>query len=188
MSKNGKKTKKYTVIFILGAMLLACMISSCATGPVGEPIYTAYNMWFDDPDDMWCINFKKGKRIQAGTQVWDIEVDDEAISFTTDRGDFTVNFNRRWHPGRSIHDYNEMMFSVRDLGALTQGMSESEIKAIKTGRVIKGMSKDAVMVSFGPPAEHRTPTLEGNSWVYWTTRHNKRAVRFDKNGKTLSGF
>ena len=40
---------------------------------------------------------------------------------------------KRWHPKVSMEDYQEMMFTTKNFEALTEGLSEMEIDAIKKG-------------------------------------------------------
>ncbi len=80
------------------------------------------------------------------------------------------------------------MFTHQDFGALTQGLNEKEIRAVRRGAVIKGMRKEAVLIALGPPPEHKTPSFENNSWLYWISRRDTKTVRFDANGKTLGGL
>jgi len=48
------------------------------------------------------------------------------------------------------------------------------------------MSKKAVLVSFGPPPDHKTPDLGSSRWLYWKSRFKKQAVCFDSAQKTIS--
>jgi outer membrane protein assembly factor BamE (lipoprotein component of BamABCDE complex) len=51
-----------------------------------------------------------------------------------------------------------------------------------------GMTKNGVRAALGYPATHRTPSLENQTWIYWTNRFQNYYVRFDKNGKVkISG-
>jgi hypothetical protein len=44
------------------------------------------------------------------------------------------------------------------------------------------MSRKGVMVALGYPAAHRTPSLDSNSWTYWTNRFKTIVVEFDAKG------
>ena len=60
--------------------------------------------------------------------------------------------------------------------------SEQDQKGIAEGRAYVGMSKKGVMAALGYPAMHRTPSLDANTWVYWTNRFKTFAVEFDDKG------
>ena len=42
------------------------------------------------------------------------------------------------------------------------------------------MIKKAVLVSYGMPAEHRTPDLKANRWRYWMNKHKQKVICFHK--------
>ena len=157
-------------------------------------LYTAYNIWKLKAYQMKCINFKHGNNIlQVGTEVRNVEIEDirnneRVISFITakDNQQYTIYFTSKYHIGKTIEDYLNYMFTTKTFEELTEGMSENEIKAIKNGSVVNGMSKEAVLVSQGRPPEHRTNSLKSNVWVYWSNRFRDFRVCFDENDKTVS--
>lgn len=154
--------------------------------------YTAYNIWRLRAYLMRCINYKHGNNIiPAGTKVRDVKIDDDAsgktrISFVTvhDGRRYGIYFTHRWHPGHTIEDYKNYMFTTKTFDELTAGMTDREINAIKNGIIIDGMSKEAVLVSYGRPAEHRTSSLERNTWYYWMNKFRHIEVCFDKDDRT----
>ena len=78
------------------------------------------------------------------------------------------------------------MFTSKNFGQLTKDFNTSEIEAIKEGIIVIGMSKKAVLVSYGHPPEHKTQNLKNSSsWYYWMNRFRSKAISFDENGKTM---
>jgi hypothetical protein len=166
----------------------------------GGPHYTAYNIWYElgKENSLWCINYKKGEMIPAGTEVTDVKIvkaesgrflggSDVAISFSTvENGrEYLVNFKAVFHPDLDIDDYMDKMFTEKDFDQLTAGMNEYEINAIKEGKVKINMSRDAILVSYGYPPEHRTPSLKKDVWLYWMNRFQTKDIHFDENGLTF---
>ena len=160
--------------------------------------YTAQNLWYENPASLWCINYQKGDMIPAGTEVRDVQLtravagrksgaDKLSFSFITvkDNRKYWVNIKRKFHPGKTIHDYMKTTFTKRNFDEITIGMTEKEIDAIKQGVVVKGMSKKAVLISYGIPPEHRTPSLESNIWFYWKNIFRSKAIHFDKNNRAI---
>jgi hypothetical protein len=168
------------------------------TESVSEPqLYTAYNIWRVSSHLMRCINYKHGNDIiPAGTMVKNVEVVRKKedyhpkrryhIRFTTveDNRDYKIDFTKNWHPGKTAEDYKNPMTSPKNFEELTEGMSENEIGAIKNATVVNGMSKRAVLVSYGYPPEHRTSSLNSNVWVYWKNKFGTINICFDKDEKT----
>jgi len=66
------------------------------------------------------------------------------------------------------------------------GLSDVDRKGISEGKVYKGMSKEGVQIAFGYPAAHKTPSLNSDTWVYWTNRFKPISVHFDSYGKVES--
>lgn len=164
--------------------------------PKGKQVYTACNIWYERPSVVWCINYKRGTIIPAGTPVKDLRIgkgvsgtrrDKPTMFFTTatDGKEFQLHFDPLAHPKLSIRDYAKRMFTTKTFAELTKGMTANEIGAIKEGKLKVGMSKKAVIVSWGYPPERKTKSLEENEWIYWIWRFQKKTVFFDENGRTV---
>ena len=196
----GKETvmKKIFVAMLLGLLLIGTSINLTYAGEQAEILYTAYNIWkHDNYKYMFCVNFKSAPEfIPAGTPVYKarVHVNDSDPSWirknikfrlvATDE-EITIRFRKRWHPGIKVEEYFKMMFTEKKFEELTADFSLEEIDAIKQGIVNKGMRKKAVIVSYGYPPEHKTPSLDHDDWVYWMTTMRKKTICFDSNGKTL---
>ena len=160
----------------------------------GQKLYTAYNVWFEKPERIWSINYKKGAIIPAGTQVRDIEIittnrRHKAIIFTTvkEKKAFSIFWIKKYHPGKTIQQFKKNLFTTKKIDELTLDMSKAEIAAIKKGEIVMGMNKKAVLVCYGPPPEHATFRQEHNVWTYWTSKFIRMKIFFDDNGK-VSGY
>jgi len=178
-------------LFII--IVIVCgFIFSCAHVPQDIPqLYTAYNIWaYRNLDDMRCINYKSSNHfIKAGTPVSDLKIikvrNTDKIFFKTEGNEFTISFYPRYHPGKTVRDYKKMMFTTKTFNQLSQGMSKNEISAIKRGVLEEGMSKRAVLVSYGYPPEHKTFSLEDNIWIYWMNKFKSKKICFNDNEKTI---
>ncbi len=161
-----------------------------APSAFAERLYTSYNMWYEKPEHLYAINYKKGIMIPAGAEVSQVDVTLEKrrsmITFTTvkDGQTFRVEFEEKFHPGLSAEDYKKKMFSSKTFDELTKGMEQKEIQAIKEGKLVVGMSKAAVIVAYGYPPEHVTNTLDAKKWTYWIDRFRSKEVFFDDNNRT----
>lgn len=174
-------------ILLCSSLLLPSLACAGSTG------YTTYNMWYEDPAMMSTVNYKRGTLLPAGTLVKNIRVfkkrynPQQFISFNraSDNQSFRVYFRRKFHPGKSIEDYRNMMFSKRSFKEQTANMSAREINAIRRGVLVIGMSKAAVKIAYGVPPQHKTPTLDCNSWRYWTSRMVTKKICFNPQGLTV---
>ena len=159
--------------------------------------YTAYNIWKWPSHHMKCINYKGSfQMIPAGTQVRKPKVvkikDDftgnymKVIRFKTVNSGkvYKIFFTKRYHPGKTIHNYLRYMFTTKNFEELTAGLSDNEINAIKRGVILDGMSKEAVFICYGPPPENATPSLDSRTWTYWKNKKNKQRISFNRNNRT----
>lgn len=166
-----------------------------STSWAGDTFYTSYNIWYEigKQDSLWCINYKTGMIIPAGTEVKEVEIihrnslRSPQITFVTmhDNRRFHVNFRKNFHPGKTIRDYLNMMFTEKNFTELVQRLNEHEVSAIKKGIIVLGMSKRAVVTSFGYPPEHKTPSVRDNVWMYWMNRFRSKDFYFDEKGETV---
>ena len=155
--------------------------------------YTAYNIWYEKPASVWSTNYKTGQVIYAGTPVSDVRVgykrNHSLIAFkvpSMGNAEFIVAYTDRHHGNLTFEKFKERMFTRKNFDELSKGLTADEIKAIKSPRpsVCKGMSKRAVILSWGYPPEVATPATSLNAWKYWINRFRTVIVRFDANGKT----
>ncbi len=188
---------KMTIRFWL--IILFVLISANAAFAESR-LYTAHNVWFEPGKEtrLYCINYKTGLVIPAGTEVKDVKLTRspfargahsrrQAITFVTahDNRRYFVQFRKKFHPGKTIYDYMNTMFTEKPFTTLTYGLSQNEIDAIRKGSIVLGMSKRAVIISFGYPPEHYTPSLKYNIWTYWMNRFKSKKFYFDDNGETV---
>jgi len=176
----------FVVAFVLSAFFLLGCSSATHTGESkNKKLYTACNIWVHS--NMMCINYKMGKFIPAGTEVSHARIVIQRyhqrykyISFKVVGHKTTIDmrFNSMWHPGKRPKDYKNYFFTEKNFDELVEGMSTTEIDAIKQGKVVVGMSKKAVLVSYGRPAEHRTPDLKSDRWRYWMNKRKQKEICF----------
>ena len=71
-------------VFSLSAtvVLLCCISSTGAAQESGGKAYTAFNIWYEQPEKIYSTNFQKGTFLDAGTEVENIEQNRKQITFT----------------------------------------------------------------------------------------------------------
>ncbi len=173
----------------LTLFLFLIFVSPLSSALARDILYTSYNIWFEPGKEkgLWCINYKSGSMIPAGSKVREVKLSRGAITFTTfdDGQQYIVKFNKKFHPGKTIQDYSNLMFTDKNFAELTDGLTAKEVEAIKKGVIVIGMSKRAVVTSYGYPPEHRTPTVEADMWTYWMNRFRTKNFHFNDNGETI---
>lgn len=157
-------------------------------------IYTAYNIWYELPERIYCINYRRGQIIRVGSPVSSVRFITRmfrkypAVRFTLvgRRECFDVYFNDGYHPGMSLTQFRDRLLSVVPFEELTRGLTHHELACVRRGEVAPGMSRRAVLLARGYPPEHRTPSLESSTWIYWDSRFHATEVHFDARGQTTA--
>jgi hypothetical protein len=95
----------------------------------------------------------------------------------------TLKINETFDPSLNGNLLFESTITEKSFENLTEKFTTSEINAIRSGIVVRGMTRKAVIVSFGYPPEHQTPDMNSDNWYYWRNKWGKLVVEFDANGK-----
>jgi len=201
---------KRLIIFLCSLELIAFVfLSGCASSlceKPGEILYTTHNIWYGRRTNaLDALNYKSGSVLPAGTEVQLIKCGTRhkaRVGRTSDaiplyhidfrplnadvQKDFRIFLNRTSYPNITIQQYKDRLLSTKKFEDLVEGFTEVEIQAIKEGIIVPGMSKEAVLVSFGHPSKANTPDLNSNIWVFWEGITKKFIVEFDNTGLTIS--
>lgn len=154
-----------------------------------DAIYTAYNIFYNDPLDVPSINFLDGKLLPAGTRVEILETayyeeDRKDLirfkEFRTGR-EFRIFHHKRWRdkedsPHRLIKD----LFTTVPFETLVKDFDPEIVEKIRKGEVCIGMTREQVIMAWGPPATHRTTSKENTTWMYWRAPDKTVRVIFGK--------
>ncbi len=156
-------------------------------GSSATALYTAHNIWFEKPEVIYVINYKRGQMIPAGTEVTSVRIGNRNIRFQAVGWEgYEFNFILGKHQGNlTIGAVHERTFVHEPLLTLTEEMTEHEIRCIESGSVEPGMSKKAVLISQGYPPRHRPPNLDLRQWIYWGNRFKNFIVKFDGEGRVI---
>jgi len=173
---------------VIIALAFLTVVPSCHKLPVlAEPetvnkeLYTRVNIWYEagKQDRIMSTNYHVGQILPAGTHVMVTEKVGDRIYFRdTEKGNTYCLRYARNHTVVPMSEYFDRMFGSSNV-LEKEAFTEQELQAIRAGRVEPGMSKEAVLVAYGYPPAHKTPSLESNMWTYWTNRFNRRIVRFE---------
>lgn len=165
-------------------------------------LYTSCNL-FSENGSVRAINYQVGSIIPAGTEIDKLEINEGPESYdgsglgsgeelikvffrtTFDQKSYEIKFTEKYHPGKTIFSYVNMFFSNINVNDLYETMDQDVVKAIQRAAVIKGMKKSEVIFSYGFPAEHVTPNLQGDVWIYWKNRFKKKKICFDSDDRAM---
>src|SRR5438034_1071480 len=161
------------------AAILALSAANAASA--ADRLYTAYNIWFEQPTKVYSTNYQKGNLFPAGSEVTEVSKSSKKVEFTDPKLSmkFSVEFVGKHHPGVTGEQWADRFLDRLDLGG---GLTPAEIKAIKAGQIQAGMSKKAVILAAGYPPEVATSSTKLDTWKYWRHRFGSYSVQFS-NGK-----
>jgi len=164
------------------AAILALAAANAASA--ADQLYTAYNIWFEQPTKVYSTNYEKGNILPAGSAVKDVNRSSKGVEFTDPKlgMKFSVEFVGKHHPGVTGEQWADRFLTTKNFAALSSGLTASEINAIKAGKIQAGMSKKAVILAAGYPPEVGTASTKLDTWKYWRHRFGSFPVQFS-NGK-----
>ena len=164
------------------AAILALSAANAASA--ADKLYTAYNIWFEQPTKLYSTNYQKGSLFPAGSEVTEVSKSSKKVEFTDPKlgMKFSVEFVGKHHPGVTGEQWADRFLTTKNFAALSGGLTPGEIKAIKAGQIQAGMSKKAVILAVGYPPEVATASTELDTWKYWRDRFRNYLVQFS-NGK-----
>ncbi|MDD2404058.1 MAG: hypothetical protein PHV75_06535 [Victivallaceae bacterium] len=155
--------------------------------PKGGRIFTAHNIWYQDPENISAVNYQKGGRfISQGTEVEMIEATEKKIVFKDMAGiKFTINYDKSMMM-IPIQNYIRQTFTLKSKAEQLDGLSAQVIQNIERGIVIEGMTRDEVRLTCGPPPTFRTPDPNNATWIYFLDVNETYRVIFgDKRVKVI---
>lgn len=196
-------TKKISILAVLASAV--AMLSGCADPVVfaevfqlgeNQKLYTAYNIWYSDPEDISCLNIQQGNFIPIGTEIEPVGTSavmnnfgwsgfNEKIMFKDKAGKlYTIKFSDGYRLC-SMRDYIAYTFTTKTRDELLTDVPEEVRKRILRGEVVPGMTEAQVKLCYGPPPAIRTPDLRNETWFYWLTPSETLRVIF-RGGKVRS--
>jgi hypothetical protein len=177
----------------LWAVVVVLLASACrhAAGPPPDQVipglagaskvYTLTNLRPNDGKAvMYAANFLQDGLIPVCSEVTLLTLNEEVLTLrvnSTGREYQYVNHKSATEGfPQNLAKYFGPACPKKDLGNLTK----QEREQVKIGQVIPGMRRRAVILAIGYPPERTTPSLEADTWRYWTSRMNSFLVVFDK--------
>ena len=200
----------FLMIAVLGLLLLSCAVQKTEEQiqmeeladeilNSGKPVYMAHNLWYEDPDKIEAINFLGFMdRIEVGSEMdyvvlayhrFDIESSHIRFKVKGDDNIYRLFLGVRYHGNRQKGlTHKELLvrtFTTKPLIETTAGLKPEEKENVVNGTIQKGMSKKAVLMSWGYPPLHHTVSLDEKRWVYLRMRTVSEYIVFDEKDQVL---
>ena len=147
---------------------------------VGEKIYTAHNIWYEDPENIDCRNIQRGTFIPLGTEIITVETTNftEKIIFKDKTGKvYCIRFSEDYRLC-SMRDYIAGTFTSKSREQQLKGLAPKIRARILRGEVVPGMNMEQVRMAYGLPPAIRTPDLRNDCWIYFISGSDTVRVIF----------
>lgn len=137
-----------------------------------------------------CIRYEAGKNWET-TNYWtdtSILVPINSKVTLTSLGSKTMQIKVE-KTGQAVTIENIQKYSQKDMATIAKAMltrqevpisnfDEKIQKNIRNGMLILGMTKEQVVMTRGFPPQHKTPSLEVDTWTFWNNRFVTHALVF----------
>ena len=151
-------------------------ITSDPLPQAGQQYYTR-NCFKYEKGTFITTNYWVGTLVPINTQVTLVTLDEK-------------NMELRLTGGETVEVKNVEKYSKRSLGTIAHNLltpqpvpleklDPATASAIKSGTLMAGMNKEQVVMTRGYPPGHRTPSLDGETWMYWNTRSGTQSIVFE---------
>ncbi|AKF85971.1 hypothetical protein SAMN05443572_10751 [Myxococcus fulvus] len=151
-----------------------------------EVVFAQANLLLNK-NQLSAVNYRgKGLSLPVGTKVQVLERDDDEVRCRVVDSGAEFRFVSHKSLGKTALALFPGFFSAKDPAARIAALTPEEQKQVKAGTLAKGMSRDAVLLTVGPPPPHRTLSLESTKWTYWSSKFSTFEVVFDADGKVVS--
>ena len=139
--------------------------------PKGTKYYLAHNIWTNGRHSISSINYQQGTVLPFGTEVEIIEVTANSIRFKVvpSGPSYTIKYYEKYAM-EPIREYLKKLITTQNRDELTKDTNPRFLNAMLSGKVLPGMTRKEVILTYGPPSPHRTPSQLNPTWVYWRKR------------------
>jgi hypothetical protein len=173
------------IVFCAALMFLAgcadpVVFSEVLQMKVGDKVYTACNIWYEDAENIDCRNIQRGAFLPIGSEIIPVETTDftQKIIFKDKKGKvYTIRFSEDYRLC-SMSDYISSTFTVKPREEQLKGIPPKVRSRILRGEVVPGMTPRQVQLAYGLPPAIRTPDLRNDSWFYFVNKSDTIRVVF----------
>jgi hypothetical protein len=150
----------------------------------GGDYFLRSSLYFEDEEYVG-TNYARGTLVPINTPVKIDEIKKESIvAHRTDTGEKLEIKNVDKYTKKSITQLAGLLFSAEKTPL--ERLPDEMASAIRAGEMRKGMTKEQVLMTRGYPPAHETPSVQGDRWVYWSSRFVKQTIVFN-NGRLSEG-
>lgn len=139
-------------------------------------VYSLTTLHADARGRISSVNYTNGTRIPICTPVEFGAISSRQARFT--HAQTGQRFTYTMHRSARTPIDQQMARNFGTACPNTAAMSPEDQAGIQQGQVFPGMTKQGVIMAAGYPPEHRTPSLQQDTWRYWGSRKRTFEVHF----------
>jgi hypothetical protein len=143
---------------------------------VGKEYFLRSTMHFED-GKYFATNYARGPIAAINTRVKLEKISGKAIVLKRlDTGESLKIENVDKYTHKTVIELARLLFSEEktSLEKLPPDLADS----IRNGEMRRGMNREQVLMARGYPPAHETPSIDGEKWVYWSSRFVKQTIIF----------
>lgn len=134
----------------------------------GKEYYMRHNIMYEK--DEWVpTNYWRGTLVPVNTKVKLASLGPKTFIIEILDGGARVRIENNNYSKRSMAEVAKNMLAPNPVPVEKYG--KKFLGDIKAGVPRLGMTKEQVIITRGYPPGHKTPSLDGSRWVYWSSRY-----------------
>ncbi len=175
--------KKLSFIFSLGLFLLICPNLTAQSLKEMKHLYTQVNLHPDEQRArLYAANFLQKGLIPAGTEVEFVSLSDRVFEFKVKSTGKLYYYHNHKQANEDFEAHLKRFFGPSWDPEKVTSLSEIDMKGIREGKALKGMTRDGVIIALGYPPRLENPDLKAVQWRYWKSRFDRIAITFGTDG------
>lgn len=132
---------------------------------------------------LYALNYQLPSLIPMCSTVKIEDISKKEIEFVFEGKTYTYVWDKHTKKaGQSLEENFKQYFGTSCDKAKVASLSQADQNGIKSGKPMVGMTKDGILFTMGRPPIHATPSLDSNTWMYWSNKWTRRAIDFDDKG------
>ena len=165
---------------VLLALLVACASATPETSSrAGREAYTLTNLHPDEARaKLTTVNYQQNGLIPVCSKVTFLSETRKAATFRVEKTGREYTYSLHKALVEPFDTHLDRYFGATCDPAKIERMSAADQQGIREGRARTGMTKEGVVLAIGYPPDHRTPSLDADSWTYWRNRFATTVVEF----------
>ena len=167
------------LLFSFCACYLFLSVANAAIPEIGQNYYTKVGFYFEKGKHV-TTNYSRGEFVPANSLVEVKSIKGKKMVLSYKGQDISIQ-NIEKYSKKNIDEIADRMLSVTPIT-----ISGQFAKDISHGEMRLGMTKAEVIMTRGYPPAHKTPDIDYDRWIYWTSRFVKLTLVFE-NDRLIEG-